>query len=183
MLTLERLRSCAIPAAMLALAACVAPSTAPEAPRARALGVLQLESSTPAAAVPSDSSAEQWTPSLGDRRYFILPPLVVDAPDTVSAGTPFRITVRTVGMDGCWRADSGEVAQLGDTIVIHPYDRHSGAAVCTMALAVNGLEHVFAASFDTPGVGIIRVNGRRLRQLDRTFEMPVTVERQVIVVP
>jgi hypothetical protein len=169
--------------AVVALAGCIEPSTAPEVLRSRSLGVLQLESSTPSEYARPANGAERWTPSLTEGGYLIMPPIVIEAPDTVSAGEQVNITVRTIGQDGCWRADGGELAQRGDTITIQPYDRHSGAAVCTTAIAVSGLPHFFSASFSSPGEAIIRVNGRRIRQHERGYEIPVAVERTVTVVP
>ena len=181
--TLERLRSCALFGMTLAIAACAVSSTAPDLESSRALGVLQLESAVPVNASQPASDVEQWTPSVVDRRYLILPPQVVEAPDTVHVGSSFPIMVRTIGVDGCWSADGGELEQSGDTIVIQPFDQHSGAAACTMVIARNGLEHPFSASFDAPGEGIIRVNGRRVHQGDSDFQLPVLVERKVVVVP
>jgi hypothetical protein len=181
--TLERLRSCSLVGMTLAIAACAVASTAPDDESSRALGVLQLESTAPVSASQPTSTAERWTPSVHNRRYLILPPQVVETPDTVHAGSSFPIMVRTIGVDGCWSADGGELEQSGDTIVIQPFDRHSGAAACTMVIARDGLEHPFSASFDAPGEGIIRVNGRRVHQGDSDFQLPVLVERRVVVVP
>lgn len=185
--TLDGLRSCSLAGATLAIIACTIPSTAPDAqntPRPRSLGVLQLESTEPLTSLQPANAAEEWSPSLSvtDRRHLILPPVVVDVPDTVHAGRSFPLTVRTIGVDGCWSADGGALQQRGDTIVIQPFDRHSGAVACTTVIAADGLEHPFTASFDAPGEGIIRVRGHRVRQGDRDFELPVTVERKVVVI-
>lgn len=180
---LERLRSSLLVGVALAIMACALPSTGPDAGLPPELGVLQLESTAPISAAQQPSAAEEWTPSVSDRRHLILPSEVVEVADTVRSRSSFQIVVRTIGVDGCWSADGGELEERGDTLVIQPYDRHSGAAACTMVVMQGGLEHSFSASFDAPGEGIIRVRGRRVRQGDRDFEQPVMVERKVVVIP
>jgi hypothetical protein len=159
------------------------PTTAPASASVRELGVLQLESAVPVSAAQSPSDAEQWTPSVTDPRYLIVPPEVVDVPDTVRAGRSVSVVVHTIGTDGCWSADGGMLAKSGDTVSVRPYDRHSGAVACTAVALVGGLEHRFVTSFDAPGVGVIRVRGQRVRQGARDYGTPVTVERKVVVVP
>jgi hypothetical protein len=184
--TLERLRSALSLGAMLVILACGVPTTAPGtqgAPRARVLGVLQLEAAVPTSSARPPSDAEEWTPTINDRSRLILPPRVVEVADTVRSGRSFRIVIRTIGLDGCWSADSGSLDERGDTIEIQPFDRHSGAAACTTVVFQEGLEHPFSASFEAPGEGIIRVRGRRVRQDDRNFDLPVMVERKVVIVP
>jgi hypothetical protein len=181
--TLGKLRSCALAGTALAMAACSMPATAPAAANARELGVLQLESAVPLSATQPPSDAEEWTPSVGDPRYLIVPHEVVDVPDTVRSGRAVAVVVRTIGTDGCWSADGGVLAKSGDTVSILPYDRHSGATACTAVALVGGLEHSFVTSFDAPGVGVIRVRGQRVRQGARDYGTPVTVERKVVVVP
>lgn len=178
-----RLRYCALAGTALAMAACSVPTTAPAAASARELGVLQLELASPLSSAQAPSNAEEWTPSVGDPRYLAVPYEVVDVPDTVRSGRAVSVVVHTIGMDGCWSADGGVLARSGDTVSIRPYDRHSGAAACTMVARVGGLEHRFATTFDAPGVGVIRVRGRRVRQGARDYGTPVMVERRVVVVP
>jgi len=174
---------CALAGIALALPSCSVPSTAPAAERARELGVLQLESAAPLAMEQPSSAAEEWTPSPIDRRHIVIPPEVVEIADTVRAGRAVAVVVRTIAPDGCWSADGGELAKSGDTVVIRPFDRHSGAAACTAVVMAGALEHHFTTSFDSPGTGAVRVQGRRVRQAARDFGTPVTVERRVVVVP
>ena len=181
--TSGRLRYCALVGTALAMAACSVPTTAPAAASARELGVLQLELASPLSSAQAPSNAEEWTPSVGDPRYLAVPYEVVDVPDTVRSGRAVSVVVHTIGMDGCWSADGGVLVRSGDTVSIRPYDRHSGAAACTMVARVGGLEHRFATTFDAPGVGVIRVRGRRVRQGARDYGTPVMVERRVVVVP
>lgn len=181
--TLGGLRLCALAGTALALVACSVPTTAPAAPRPRELGVLQLESAVPLGYQEPSSDAEEWSPSVSDRRYLIIPPEVVEVADTVRSGSPVAVVVRTIATDGCWSADGGELEKSGKTVTIRPFDRHSGAAACTMVVLAGGLEHRFVTSFDTPGEGLIRVRGRRVRQGARDYGTLVTVERRVVVVP
>jgi len=183
MFMLGRARSCALAGAALAIVACTAPTTAPDAGRTPELGVLQLEPAVPLAVQGPSSDAEEWTPSVTDRRYLIVPAEVVEVADTVQSRRTFPIVVRTIRPDGCWSADGGELHESGDTVTIRPFDRHSGAAACTMVVSQGGLEHSFFVSFDAPGEGVIRVRGRRVRQGARDFGTPVMVERKVVVVP
>jgi hypothetical protein len=176
-------RYCALAGTALAMAACSVPTTAPAAANAKVLGVLQLELASPSSSAQAPSNAEQWTPSVADPRYLAVPRAVVDVPDTVRSGRAVSVVVHTIGMDGCWSADGGVLARSGDTVSIRPYDRHSGAAACTMVAQVGGLEHRFATTFDAPGVAVIRVRGRRVRQGARDYGTPVMVERRVVVVP
>jgi hypothetical protein len=181
--TLGRIRHCALAGTALAMAACSVPTTAPAAASGRELAVLQLESAVPLSATQPPSDAELWTPSVTDRRHLIVPPEVVEVADTVRAGQTVSVVVRTIGTDGCWSADGGVLSKSGDTLSIRPYDRHSGAAACTTVALVGGLEHRFITSFDAPGVGVIRVRGRRVQLGARDSGTPVMVERRVVVVP
>ena len=104
------------------MVACSVPATAPAAASARELGVLQLESAVPLSSAQPPSDAEQWTPSVNDPRYVIVPHEVVDVPDTVRSGRAVSVVVRTIGTDGCWSADGGMLAKSGDTVSIRPYD-------------------------------------------------------------
>lgn len=181
--TLGRYTPRALAAVLLATAACSMPTTAPNATRARALGVLQLESPSPLGVQQAASDAEKWTPAATDPGYVVAPPLVVQVADTVRSGRPVSLLVRTIATDGCWSADGGSMTKSGDTLSIRPYDRHSGAAACTAVALVGGLEHVFETSFDAPGVAVIRVSGRRVRVGASDYGTPVTVERKVVVLP
>jgi hypothetical protein len=160
--------------------------TSASARRARELGVLQVESSTLASNGSGNSTdgTVEWIPNFAPGSIpLLIPPQAIEAPDTVQARKPFTVTVYTIGMDGCWSADGGDLAQSGDTIIYDPYDVHSGAPVCTLMIRSRGLEHSFAASFTNVGTGVLRVNGRRVRETDRRFELRVMAERKVIVTP
>ncbi len=157
--------------------------TTSNAPSARVLGVLQLVTAEPLGAAQPRSDAEVWTPSFDDALSLMVPSEVMEVSDSVRAGRALAITVRTIGPDGCWSADSGSLVQAADTVTIRPYDRHSGAAACTAVVLVGGLEHRFVASFDEPGTAVIRVLGRRVYQDARDPGTPVMVERKVVVIP
>jgi hypothetical protein len=160
--------------------------TSATARRARELGVLQVESSSLASSG-SGSSADgtvEWIPTIGSESTpLLLPPQVIEAPDTVRAQKPFTVTVYTIGMDGCWRADGGDLDVRGDTIVYDPYDVHSGAPVCTLMTRSRGLQHSFSATFPKVGTGVLRVNGRRVSESDKRFQLRVMAERKVTVSP
>jgi hypothetical protein len=173
-------------AAAAVLACGVGDLTSTNARQSRELGVLQVESSS-LASTGSESSADgtvEWIPNIaGQNTPLLIPPQAIEAPDTVQVLKPFTVTVYTIGMDGCWRADGGDLDVRGDTIVYDPYDVHSGAPVCTLMTRSQGLQHSFSATFPNAGTGVLRVNGRRVREQDRRFELRVVAERKVIVSP
>jgi hypothetical protein len=181
--TLGRYAPRTLAAVLLATSACSIPATAPDAASARALGVLQLESPSPLGVQQAASDAETWTPAATDDRYFIAPSRVVQVADTVRSARTVSLVVRTIAPDGCWSADGGMLTRSGDTLSIRPYDRHSGAVACTAVALVGGLEHRFETAFDSPGVAVIRVSGRRVRVGASDYGTPVTVERKVVVLP
>ena len=86
----------------------------------------------------------------------------VTAPDTVTAGQLFTVTVTTTGPDGCWRKASTEVEIDGLSAVIRPYDVDEAEATpgiaCTQAIV--HLEHEAELRFDSTGTAGIEVRGR-----------------------
>lgn len=106
-------------------------------------------------------------------------PDVLVAPDTVTAGEPFEVTTNTVGWSGCWRSDGQTVAVLAGTVLIRPYDSHSGSEVCTDALVFLG--HSSTVVIDEPGQWRLRVNGRRLRMGDGITDEPISAEKGIVV--
>lgn len=109
----------------------------------------------------------------------IAPPRTLEVPDTVDAGAAFVAVTTTIGPSGCWRADGQQVSVEGDTVVLKPYDAHSGAEVCTEALVF--LAHESTLVLYEPGEWTVRVEGRRVRMGDEVRDEPVTAEKQVIV--
>ena len=162
-----------------ALACTGSPPTSSSGER-RAVGALQLEvgAGPRAAAAGTSDTAVHWSVPPGERGTATAPRPIV-APDTVSAGEPFEVTVHTIGENGCWRADGQELRVDGRTATIVPYDVHSGADVCTEVLGY--LPHRATVTISTPGLAVIRVDGRRVRQGDRSWEIPVRAERTVVV--
>jgi hypothetical protein len=166
--------------AALTLVACVLDGGGTGPAPLRSVGALQLELS-PAVTERANTGGggvSRWLPPL-DGFGLHLPTQVVVAPDTVTAGMPFDMTVNTVALDGCWSADGGELAVSGSVATATPYDRRATARVCTMVLGT--LAHHFSVSFDTPGEALIRVPGRRVREGDARYDEPVTAERTVVV--
>lgn len=107
----------------------------------------------------------------------------LEAPDTVRVGETFPVTIRTVGLDGCW-APAGEdvtVEELTATVV--PFDstgEREGVA-CTAALV--HLDHEVRLAFGAAGEAVIRVEGRRVVGRDGTGTEPLALEDTVTVVP
>ena len=84
-------------------------------------------------------------------------PLVFEAPDTVTAGVPFRAVVRTYG-GGCISKGSVTVAIDGRIATLVPRDRQSDADFCTLELRF--FSHEVDILFEGSGLGEIRVVGR-----------------------
>jgi hypothetical protein len=86
--------------------------------------------------------------------------VLVEMPETVTAGEPFTVTIRTFGADGCWSGDGADVNVRGLTGTITPYDVHrSGRGVyCTMAEV--HLSHSVELSFAAPGAAELAIHGR-----------------------
>lgn len=100
-------------------------------------------------------------------------PVMVQAPDTVEAGTTFGVTVRTYG-DGCVTRGEIRVEQDGPIAIVRPYDVHSGASVCTQELRM--FDHRATISVDEPGTAEIRVHGREL-----PADSAMVITRSVVV--
>lgn len=100
-------------------------------------------------------------------------PVVIEVPDTVPAGTPFDVSVRTYG-DGCVTKGDTEVRQEGRTVNVRPYDVHSGAEICTLQLKM--FDHRATVTLDDPGPAEIRFHGREL-----PADSVLTVARSLIV--
>jgi hypothetical protein len=108
----------------------------------------------------------------------------VVAPDTVDAGTPFDISVRTIGRSGCWSQAGAESAVTGMLATVTPYDRVTTSidgepAFCTGALV--DLERTVSIAFASPGTATLRVNGRIVMDGELDGTQPVTVEKQIFV--
>jgi len=100
-------------------------------------------------------------------------PVVVTAPDTVLAGEPFSVSVRTYG-DGCVSKDGTEVQSADLTVDITPYDVHSGARFCTDIL--NMFDHALTLNVAQSGTALLRFHGKQL-----PGDVSVTEPREVIV--
>jgi hypothetical protein len=106
----------------------------------------------------------------------------IEAPDTVQAGESFPVTVRTVGLDGCWEPVMEDVSVSGLVADVIPFDSAEApeGAACTAALEL--LDHGFSLTFDEPGEATIRVEGRRVVGRDFEEVEPISMEEQVTVV-
>lgn len=84
-------------------------------------------------------------------------PLLLEAPDTVDSGVPFRASVRTYG-GGCISKGPTTVSVEGRTATIVPLDRHRKARYCTDDLA--GFTHETEVVFQGAGPAFVAVRGR-----------------------
>ena len=145
----------------------------------RALGIFQLENGTPVtgqARDPDPDPAIRWNvpPTTG----VAFPPSVIEAPDTVFAGQSFVVKVNTIGPSGCRQADAVDLTRSGPAIQLTPWDRHSGAGVCTTVASY--LSHTAILTIEHAGAWTIRASGRRVRG-ENEAEVAVTAERTVYV--
>lgn len=108
---------------------------------------------------------------------------VLEAPDTVSAGVPFDMVVRTYGADGCWSEAGAEISVTALTMTVTPYDRREQRAEHLCTMAVVRLPRTVRASFSERGEGVVRVTGRKVLTGSGTASQEdlVTVEKWVVV--
>lgn len=97
----------------------------------------------------------------------------VTVPATVQAGAPFTVRVRTYG-GGCVSKGATHVLLEGATATVVPYDRHSGAQVCTHELLM--FEHAVEITFDAPGLAEVVVRGRDSSDDTVTFTYEIEVQ-------
>ena len=105
-------------------------------------------------------------------------PLV--APDTVTAGVPFDVTVTTIGLDTCWREAGATIVSELRRITITPYDRidrtQSGCGD-----AIISIPRTVRVVFGQRGDATLRVEGRRGFGLTSTNSSQLAIERTVHV--
>jgi hypothetical protein len=104
---------------------------------------------------------------------FYSDPIVLNAPDTVRAGVPFEVGVRTYGND-CVTKDRTEVRTEGQRVQIRPYDYRRTAIACQDILRV--FDHEAVVTLDQPGVRQIQFRGRTL-----PADTVVTLVRSLVV--
>lgn len=146
--------------ALLAGAACDLPATfEPDPEVGRHVGIVEW----------SRSNVQTFAdPALG----------VITAPDTVTAGQPFQVTITTTGPNGCWRSAGAEKAVQGNLATITPFDRVEGE-VCTQALV--SLPRSVEVRFDIRGEATIRAYGRRVVDGNLNAATERTVEKRITV--
>lgn len=105
----------------------------------------------------------------------------IELPETVSAATPFTVTVVTE-VGGCVRGGETDVEVIGGTATITPYDYSTSSAdggsdlICTDDLRF--YNHIAQVTFGTAGEGTVVVRSRTSRS-DATpieYEYAVWVE-------
>jgi hypothetical protein len=158
----------------LAAAACDEPAgLEPGRPRP---GVLQLVGYEGGSIATTDETV-RW--SVAPEANVLIPPRMLEVPDTVAAGETFEVDVRTIGLNGCWSAAGLRLEERAGVIEVTPTDAHSGAGVCTEILL--DLDHRTSVAIATPGDWTIRVRGRRVGLGVPTWEEPVAAETTVVV--
>lgn len=84
---------------------------------------------------------------------------MTEAPDTVEAGAPFEVVVRTSGAGSCTQPDGAETTTSDMMIEVVPYDRKVGP---NCADAVFFLARTLELAFPEPGDALLRITGRIL---------------------
>jgi hypothetical protein len=107
--------------------------------------------------------------------FFHSNPVAVNIPDTVTAGTPFTVTIRTFG-DGCYSFARTEIEFDDREAEIRPYDfRKTEGACADIFLAI---DHSVVLQFGSQGAATVRVVGLRLPgATDDVIEKTVVVVR------
>ena len=100
-------------------------------------------------------------------------PVVVEVPDSVGAGEPFQVSVRTYG-GGCISKGDTEVEIEGRNVDVVPYDIHDGESNCTDDLAL--FEHRVTVTIAEPGLAEVRIRGNEM-----PADTQVVVTRRVVV--
>jgi hypothetical protein len=109
----------------------------------------------------------------------VVPPRVIEAPDTVNANVAFDVVTYTVGPSGCWRAAGQQVGITERVVQLRPLDQHSGAPICTMALVFPA--HRSQVVLREPGAWTLRVIGRRADVSGESLDGIVKAETIIIV--
>ena len=102
----------------------------------------------------------------------------IAAPDTVTAGIAFDVTVTTTG-SGCEKRIETDVSISGHLAVIRPYDilEDPNARVCPDIYITH--RHAARVTVDAPGRAVVRAVGRRTMN-GRPGE--IEVEKTIVVV-
>lgn len=100
-------------------------------------------------------------------------PVVVEAPDTVTRGQTFAVSVRTYG-GGCVSQGPTDVRVDDLRATITPFDINSRNNVCTSELRF--FQHEASIKFDRAGTATVVFRGTR-----RPENEPIAVERTVVV--
>jgi hypothetical protein len=108
--------------------------------------------------------------------YTASPPAGVTAPDTVTAGMPFTVSVATYG-GGCIRMGDTEVRIVGTVAEVRPYEWFASAGqdiACTAD--IRRLDHTASMTLPTPGRATLRVIGRQMPE-----GAAISIERTIVV--
>jgi len=85
--------------------------------------------------------------------------VIIEAPDTVLAGSAFEVTVNTFGSSSCVRPERLDVEMADSVARLTPYDRVAPASTpCTDDLRAH--PHVASVTFPSRGSGMLEVLGR-----------------------
>lgn len=166
----KRAMALLVPGLLISVASCTV-SSGPETETVRGILRFQPDVETTAAASTDPDGPADVTEA------------TIEAPDTVRVGETFPVTIRTVGLDGCWAAAGEDVTVEGLTATVVPFDStgdREGVA-CTMALT--SLLHEVELSFGEAGEARVRVEGRRVIGREGSETEPMSLESTVTVVP
>jgi hypothetical protein len=159
------------------IAACDDAVTAPT-PSSGVASILQWQATVgpDSSSQPAPRASFTWRPALA--AGFVGPSTPIVAPDTVFAGIPFTVEIRTILPSPCWGGTQVTPTQTGSVLLLEPVDVYNANAICAQVLVF--ASRSTTATFTTPGVATIRVRGRRVSFVP-SEDVQATVERQVVV--
>jgi hypothetical protein len=137
-------------------------------------GWLLLLAASSLSACQSITSGAETRTGVIDSPYLRTAALV--APDSVNAGTPFTVTVTTLGYSGCWQAVGVREEYFASGVTLVPVDQiHDGA--CTGMLSE--LPRSASLRLDQPGTATLRVDG--LKEVAGGGFVTTRLERSIVV--
>jgi len=106
----------------------------------------------------------------------------LSAPDTVQVGQSFEVEVQTAGPNSCYEADRVETEEEALLIEITPYDRNLNEEGFQCPQEPIIMQRTLNYEFDTPGEGLIRLNGQRVIGNDFSNRDDTVIEHELTVV-
>jgi hypothetical protein len=144
--------------------------------RPAALQFLPAPANRPAG-VPSSAVPVSWNVEPGPGT--LIPPRVIDAPDSVLVGQAFTVTVYSMGVNACWQRVRDDVTIADSVATIRPIVRVENSASCVGSATL--LAHPVRMTFARSGRGLLRAIGQRVDADGRVAPIDLTAQRVIVV--